>query len=127
MSGPAPIRVLGCLLVILAALGGCASGSGGGDSGGGDPDRIGEEELSGISVSTALEAVRQLRPRWLRSRDVREPVRTVINGTPRDDATEELARLPVSRVREMRFLDSREATTRFGRGFGAGAIFVTTR
>jgi hypothetical protein len=33
----------------------------------------------------------------------------------------------ISRVREVRFLDSREATQRFGAGHRSGAILVSTR
>lgn len=127
MFGRGPSRAFPLALALVLSLGACASGAGSGGSTGGDPDRITAEELSEVSVSTALEVVRQLRPRWLRTRDVREPVRVVVNGSPRGEATDELARLQISRVREMRFLDTREATTRYGRGFGAGVIEVTTR
>ncbi len=132
-------RIFGAGLLLLLA----ACSTAGGQIANGGPDRsdvvtsrspefISSEELAGASHLNALQAVQRLRPRWLRSRG---PVSTAtpavgpglfVDGNPRGYGLD-LATIPVVDVLEMRFLDSRAATTRFGTGYPDGAILIATR
>ncbi|HSR41427.1 MAG TPA: hypothetical protein VLL48_04640 [Longimicrobiales bacterium] len=111
-------------LLLSLALGACATGGAAG--GGGNPDVLTAEDLEGVRASNVLEAIQQLWPRWLRSRDAREPIRVIVNNTPRGDL-DELRQISLPNVAEIRYRDGRDATTRYGIGYGAGAIEVTTR
>lgn len=81
------------------------------------------DELRAITATNALEAVQQLRPRWLIRRDDREVIRVVVDGN-REGGLGRLREVDVRRVRAIRFRDGREATTRYGTGYGAGVIEV---
>ena len=119
------VASLSVALVFVA----CASGSGGATGGGGTPRRntnlISAQEIAGASGGTAYELVQQLRPSWLVTRGGNMPI-AYLDGV-RYGAVEDLRTVGVDRIREVRFLDSREATTRFGTGHTGGAIEVLTR
>lgn len=93
---------------------------------------ITSEELAAVSASDCFEAVRTLRPQWLRARAAPTPrdpnptPRVVVDGTARGDLSE-LTLISVSDVESIRLISARDATTRFGTGFAAGAIEVRTR
>ncbi len=130
------------LLILLAGCAGAGSGNRGSP---GDESRrfdvIESAELAKVRDHTALEAIRQLRPRWLRgrgpsirfARSTGQPtakrregrVRAYVDGIPRD--LELLDMLDTEDVASMRFLNASDATTRFGIGHSAGAILITTR
>ena len=118
----------GGIVVAVALLAACGS-TGGTARGSGD---ISAADLGALSVTDCLEAVRMLRPQWLRVRAAPtpkdpEPQRMVIvDGRPRG-ALEELSFIPTTDVRIMRLLSASDATTRFGTGFTNGAIEVLTR
>ena len=89
------------------------------------------EYLDSDCVS-AYDAIKRLRPGWLWARgpagisgstpDYPEVVVDDIRiGDP-----DELRRIPLTGVREIRFLDSGQATVRYGLGFTSGAIVVRT-
>ena len=90
------------------------------------------EELATVSTSDCLEAVRTLRPQWLRARAAPTPrdpnptPRVVVDGTARGGLSE-LSMIAASNVESIRLISARDATTRFGTGFAAGAIEVRTR
>jgi hypothetical protein len=95
---------------------------------------ITEEELLDIGELSAYEAVRRLRPRWLSLRGplttmnpgARQGIRVYVDGGFRG-GVDELKSLQASDVGSMRFLDAREATTRYGTDHADGAIVVRTR
>jgi hypothetical protein len=129
-------RILIPLLGILT-LSGCASpGASEGStasSGSRSSRSITVDELAGVMHLNALEAVEQLRPNWLRTRGAvtmesssQQGVRLYIDGNPSGFATETLAQILVSDVHEMRYMNAREATTRYGTGFPDGLILLTT-
>ena len=95
-------------------------------------DVITAEELAKSSEPTALRAVEALRPTWLlvrgnsQSKVTREEVVVYVAGN-RYGSVSTLSQLAASAIQELRFLDGREATTRFGTGHGAGAILVTLK
>lgn len=124
-------RILMTVLVASLAATGCASSS---ESSGPSrsSDLISSEELraSEIQSQNAYRAIQRLRPTWLRARgssftgERQLPV-VFVNGT-RFGEIESLYNLNVSDIVQMEFLDSRDATTRFGTGYPGGAIMVTT-
>jgi hypothetical protein len=91
------------------------------------------EELAPFAQLSAYEAVQQLRPRWLtadRAVNVRGSghlaPRLIVDGMPRGPL-EGLRAISVHSIEEIRFMNSSDATTRFGTGYAAGAIEVITR
>ena len=98
-----------------------------------DREVIHEEELLPHERLDAFQVVQRLKPRWLRPRGQqaltgsnREGVRVYLDGMLRGDVSA-LRRVPAHTVGEIRFLDSRQATLRFGTGHAEGAILVATR
>ncbi|MFV2007622.1 MAG: hypothetical protein ACC667_09255, partial [Longimicrobiales bacterium] len=94
--------------------------------GGGRGDTITAEDLANVGNVTLFVAIQRLRPRWLRSRGG-SPVPVVFVDGIRRGGPDELRTMPANSVTEVRFVDSRAATTRYGTGFGGGAIEVTRR
>ena len=85
------------------------------------------DELSGLSVSSAYEAVRRLRPAWLQARG-RSPLPVVYRNNSRwGGDPRSLESIRIDSVSEMRFLSASDATTRYGSGFTGGVILVATR
>jgi hypothetical protein len=96
------------------------------------------EEIAEHPSRDLYELVRSLRPAWLR-----EEVATTSNighDSPfvsarlvvmhdglRIGDLEELGRIPIETVGEVRYLDGRDAVARYGGEFGRGAIVVTSR
>lgn len=128
-------RILGSVVLALTVLvfaPGCAS-SGAGDDGQ-SRDVLTRAQLEGFDHLNASEAIRRYRSLWLRSsrgqdsfeaqgrRGVRVYVDDVFFGN-----AETLVDIDVSNVEEIRFLDKRRATTRFGTDHAEGAILVTLR
>ena len=138
------------MLITFVATGlltvGCASGGGGGTSastasqassnrGPTSASRyiVTEEELASVGDRSAYEALQQLRPAFLRSRDPQ----TTSNPTPkavdvyvdggRTEGLEALRGIRASAVKEMRFYEPQDANTKFGTGHNGGVIAVTMR
>ncbi len=125
----------GVLFLALVVSGGCASGGGGGGAGSASSSRdlIVEADLEGLDNLSVYEAIRRLRPNWLRYRGQavmvgpdRETLRVYLDGSYYGDA-DATGNLQVRNVLEIRFLDARQATLRFGTGHTVGAILVTSR
>lgn len=110
-------------VVLALLLSACAAPLSYGPDEASSADLLTAEELTSVTASNALDAVQQLRPRWLIRRDDREVIRVVVDGN-REGDLERLRQLNVRRVRTLRFRDGREATTRYGTGYGAGVIEV---
>ncbi|NIP81205.1 MAG: hypothetical protein GWM90_19100 [Gemmatimonadetes bacterium] len=90
--------------------------------------------LQEVESLTALDAIRRYRPMWLRTTrgqdsftsQGRRGLRVYMDDV-QYGGLESLQNLGVTNIEEMRFLDKREATTRFGTDHAEGAILVTTR
>jgi hypothetical protein len=87
------------------------------------------EGMAGLNI---YEAIRRLRPAWLRPRGQavltgpdRESLRVYLDRQIFGDI-ESLTNLMVRDVREIRYLDARQATLRFGTDHTLGAIVVIT-
>lgn len=125
--------ILACAVVILAVFfagAGCAST---GNSDRGSSDVLTRTQLEAVDHLTAWDAVRRFRPLWLRpgrgqdtfSQDrglIRVYVDDVFMGGP-----EVLRDEDVREIEEIRYLDSRQATTRFGSDHPSGAIMIMLR
>jgi hypothetical protein len=97
---------------ISATLAGACAGSGGGLTSGGS-DRITAQELRGLTVSNAYDAVAQLRPLWLRSRGRRSsrlPTEIIVaqNGSYFGPLSS-LRQFQIEDVKELRYLDGPQA------------------
>jgi hypothetical protein len=122
----------GVLLVALAACGPVASAGGGAAAGGGARTAsggarvIGEADIDGSTASNLLELVQQLRPSWLQQRSFvgGQGYPTVYLGTQPLGSVERLREVPTHNVREVRFLNGPEASSRFGARVPYGVIQV---
>lgn len=103
------------------------------------PDRsfareaIGEAEIAASQATNMAEAIRLLRPTWLRSRGP-PSIRSSVSPYPvvyvdgiRVGESQWLREIPCASVAQVRFIGSADATTRWGAGHASGVIFVTTR
>lgn len=120
-------------LLLAAVVGGCATTPAGTPA---NPDVITQEEIQKApGASTAYDVVRLLRPQFLYRRGVqsiREPVNpsagilVYVDGA-RAGGVDELKSIPADQVEEIRWINARDATTRYGTDHGYGVIAVTTK
>lgn len=128
-----PRTILLALMAILA-VSACSTGGQAPEESGPTRDRnvITRAELEGWDALSAYEAIRRLRPTWLRYRGQsvltnpgRETMRIYVNRSYFGDASS-LSNIPVRNIQEMRFLDARQATLQYGTDHTVGAIIITT-
>lgn len=116
--------------VLLAAMA-CAGGPGPGAPAR-DLDVITMEELA-TQTGTARQAIQRLRPRFLRVRGPStihspEADRIVVYvDNARMGSVEILDQIRSEDITEIRYLNSADATSRYGMGHSAGAIVITRR
>jgi hypothetical protein len=106
-------------------------------SGSRSQDVIGEAEISAHArdATTALQLIQTLRPQMLRSRGLTSMRDTSEESTlPRVYVDEvsygnvnTLSSLNTSQIKEIRFVNARDATTRWGTDHMGGVILVTTK
>lgn len=129
--GQSAFRSATPILAALIALA-CAST---GRSAGAVPSRstLLADEIATTAPTTAYQAVSRLRPKWLRRRgqiSMRDPsageVVVYLDGV-RYGGARSLEGIRADVVEQMEFLDSAQATMRFGTGHAGGAILVRTR
>jgi hypothetical protein len=105
-------------------------------------DVITRAQLEHSRAYDAYEAIRLIRPQWLRARAPNEVRREagaqggfapraadevqVYRDEQRLGPATSLTQVPISSVQEIRFLNGSDATTRYGIGHTAGALIVTT-
>lgn len=117
------------LPVLFAAslLIGCASGSAAPRS---SPNVLTGDQLRETNAVNVYDALRQLRPQWLRARasaslvspSAETPI-VYLHGIHHGPIST-LLDMNIDRVRRVEFIDGRDATTRFGTGYGGGVIMV---
>ena len=88
------------------------------------------QELVDLQVLTARQAIRRLRPTWLRprsstSRGRHTPV-VFRDGMEVGDLTT-LDEMDMREIMEFRYLSATDATNRYGTGYPGGVILVATR
>jgi hypothetical protein len=96
----------------------------------GPADLISEGEINAGVYQNALEIVQSLRPAMLRPRGTSSgggPVVLYVDNVKMTDVSGGLATVPSSRVREIRFINANDATTRWGTGHASGVILLTTK
>jgi hypothetical protein len=124
-------------LVAFAVLGTACASSGSGESDSESPspsrsrDVITRDELVASATHDAYEAIRRLRSSWLRGRGTGStrsstPVVAFMNNV-RFGNVDALRSVAVEDIQEIRYINARDATTRWGTGFTNGAIEVITR
>jgi hypothetical protein len=96
------------------------------------PNLITADEIAATNLSNALDIVQSLRPNWLRERgpvSIRNrqgsEVVIYVDGT-RFGGMETLRQVRASSVASMQYLNSSEATFRFGTNHVGGAIVIHT-
>lgn len=121
----------GAVLMALAACGPAASAGGTAGVGGataltGGARLITTEEVEANAASNLLELVQKLRPSWLQQRSLAggQGYPTVYLGTQPLGSVERLREIPTHNVREVRFLNGPEASSRFGARVPYGVIQV---
>jgi len=113
--------------IVLAS---CASGGSGGNNSPGPYNVLTASQLRDTSTQSVYDAIRRLRPQWLRVRG-----RTSINAVGPDEpivyvdgarygSLNDLGRMDVNQVTRAEFVDPLEATTRFGINHTGGAILI---
>ena len=126
------MRTLFIALTLALSTGPVACSSSGGGSSGPSRSRdvITLEELQPHTSLNVLEAIRRLRPRWLQARgggtSGQDYPQVILDGSRFGDINT-LSSFQVSDVQELRFMNPRDATTRWGTGFPGGAIVINTR
>lgn len=113
----------------LAAVAACASG--GAASGGSNSRVLTREDMTDYLQQDLHEAILRLRRNWLRRRAAggtsgTDAVQVHVNGA-RMGGVNALRDIRVSNVARVEYMSGTDATTRYGTGYGGGAILVTTR
>lgn len=135
-----------CALAAAAALSACAGGATSGSGGGasatavmtaaatprGSANVIVESEIPASGAQNALEIIQRVRPSMLRARNGSIEETGVMDivfyiDAARAGERQALTSVPAGNVREIRYLNATDATTRFGTGHALGAIIVTTK
>jgi hypothetical protein len=96
-------------------------------SAGGDPNFITYDQIAPLNVSNAADAIRRLRPNWLRSRAGITEGPVVYVDAARRGGTRVLTTVSVEMIEDIRYLSGPDATTRLGTGHRGGAILIRTR
>lgn len=135
------------VLATLAVAVGCSSTGSVSETGAmrsmrGSANLITEQEIAAGSYSTALDVIENLRPAMLRPR-ASSLTSTAVAGTSQNMAasvnvicyvdevrlgeTSNLRSIPAQQIREVRYINARDATTRWGTGHGSGVVQVITK
>lgn len=96
----------------------------------GPADRITQEQIQQYKGDNVYLLIQSYHATWLQPRgrtSLSGPVTVYIDEMPQPDGVDSLRTLKPFQVKEIRYLDSREATSRFGTGHSNGAIMVTLR
>jgi hypothetical protein len=120
---------LGCAVVLSAA---CASKGAPGTGPTVSRYVVTEQDLTPVAERSAYEALQQIRPTFLRSRDPQTPthmptpVAVFVDGG-RTEGLDVLRSIRANRVKEMRFYEPQDANTKFGTGHNGGVIEVSLK
>lgn len=95
----------------------------------GPADFISEAEIAAGVYQNGMDIVQKLRPSMLRPRGTSSSQYQVVLYL--DDVKmldlNGLSTIPAERVKEIRYINARDATTRWGTGHGSGVILVTSK
>lgn len=93
---------------------------------------ITSEEIAKASAADAYDLIRELRPTWFSSRGVVSGdayaggIVIYLDGI-KQNSVDDIKAIAVERIKEARFYNASDATTRFGTGHPSGAIEITTK
>ncbi len=116
------------LLAMVVLTSACAAGT---RSGGSSRDVLAPRDAVDTGTNDLFELIQQERPQWLRDRrsasadGTRQRIRVLLDGV-RAGGVNVLRGIRVEQFVEARYFNGTDATTRWGTGFGGGAIAVTT-
>jgi hypothetical protein len=143
------------LFVLAALVSGCASGGGSATTPAaasssasstqtprrGNSELITQDEITAAGVRNALEVIQRVRPSMLRPRG--SSTNQSVSGESYSQATtisvvvymddirmgepSQLSNVSVDNIREIRFINARDATTRWGTGHTAGVIQLISK
>jgi len=123
----------GVLVVVAAVAVACAPPATSGVTGSRDANFITTEEIVASQTTNVYDAIKNLRPMFLRSRgqttfdpSIVQTAVVFVDGQ-RFGSVETLRTMPVVQVTSIRFLTASDATTKYGTGYTAGVIEVSTR
>lgn len=95
-----------------------------------DSNRLSRDEVVATNTSTAFDAIRMLRPNWLRKRGAMSVTQSsdimVYLDNVQIGGLGTLQSIPVNSITSLQFLDAPTATQRWGTGHPHGAILVST-
>jgi hypothetical protein len=117
------------VLLVLAIAAGCSSNAAGGRAS--RSDTITVDDLRAANATNLYDAVRTIRPNWLRARSPNSlqnqgQVQVYFDDT-RIGGVENLRQLPTQGVAYIRWYDPISASSRWGLDHEQGAIVVSTR
>tara|TARA_B100000959_G_scaffold186415_1_gene194944 strand:- start:335 stop:769 length:435 start_codon:yes stop_codon:yes gene_type:complete len=119
------IQIIACVTVLFVM--GCAGGGGVSDTG---PRKqrnlIKQDEIGAKDFRNTYEVIQALRPQMLRVRGS-IGLAVFVNGIKMSNGTQSLYDISPSSVGEIRYLNSFDATARFGTDAPDGAISITTK
>ena len=119
------LQIIACVAVLLVM--GCAGGGGVSDTG---PRKqrnlITQDEIGAKDFRNTYEVIQALRPQMLRVRGS-IGLAVFVNGIKMSNGTQSLYDISPSSVGEIRYLNSFDATARFGTDAPDGAISITTK
>lgn len=127
------MRIRAPLALLIPVLAACASSSGGNSTRTprGSRDVIVLSEIEPVQVTNAFELIQRLRPEMLRPRTggsmTSVPTPVVYLDGVRHGNIDSLNSVPKDVIREIRYINASDATTRFGTGHTGGAILISTR
>jgi len=121
-------------MALALGQGACAGAASRGASGGAtgssvrrNSNRIDEAELATVAETDVYTAISRLRPAWLRAGSRGTLPEILLDGTPQSGGPELLRNYRASDVSALEYMSASDATTRYGTGYTAGAIVVTTK
>ena len=119
------LQIIACVVVLFVM--GCAGGGGVSDTG---PRKqrnlITQDEIATKDFRNAHEVIQVLRPQMLRVRGS-IGLAVFVNGIKMSNGTQSLYDISPTSIGEIRFLNSFDATARFGTDATDGAISITTK
>lgn len=125
------VLAVAAVLLVSSACAPLPSGTSSGVPATRDRNYITQDEIRGAASTTALDAVRALRPAWLVKRGPQsvsyEADIVVYLGRARMGGVQALSEIAAGTVTSLEFLDPAAANYRFGAGHPYGAIIVSTR
>lgn len=121
-------------LLLLVAIGSACATARGPETGpmkrARDANRLTREEVVATNTSNTFDAIRMLRPNWLRKRGAMSVTQTsdivVYVDNVQIGGLQALHSIPVTSITSVQFLDAATATQRWGTGHVHGAILVHT-